>query len=68
MQNAGMASGLAMGVLQSAEAALAPALFGPWMNISGAILAAYWRRNPVSSDTPTSSASNPVNLVNPVKK
>ncbi|HEY6226137.1 MAG TPA: bile acid:sodium symporter family protein [Verrucomicrobiae bacterium] len=51
MQNAGMASGLAMGVLQSAEAALAPALFGPWMNISGAILAAFWRRNPVTTDS-----------------
>jgi len=51
MQNAGMASGLAMGVLQSAEAALAPALFGPWMNISGAILAAFWRRNPVTVET-----------------
>jgi BASS family bile acid:Na+ symporter len=47
MQNAGMASGLAMGVLQSAEAALAPAIFGPWMNISGALLATYWRRKPV---------------------
>jgi BASS family bile acid:Na+ symporter len=47
MQNAGMASGLAMGVLQSAEAALAPAIFGPWMNISGALLATYWRSKPV---------------------
>jgi BASS family bile acid:Na+ symporter len=50
MQNAGMASGLAMGVLKSAEAALAPALFGPWMNISGAILAGYWRKNPVAQN------------------
>jgi BASS family bile acid:Na+ symporter len=49
MQNAGMASGLAMSVLQSAEAALAPALFGPWMNISGALLAGYWRRKPVKT-------------------
>jgi BASS family bile acid:Na+ symporter len=47
MQNAGMASGLAMGVLKSAEAALAPALFGPWMNVSGALLAGYWRRKPI---------------------
>ena len=61
MQNAGMASGLAMGVLQSAEAALAPALFGPWMNISGAILAAFWRRNPVTpepSSVPQSTAAS----------
>lgn len=53
MQNAGMASGLAMTVLKSAEAALAPALFGPWMNISGAILAAYWRRKPVVESHPS---------------
>jgi BASS family bile acid:Na+ symporter len=52
MQNAGMASGLAMSVLQSAEAALAPALFGPWMNISGALLAGYWRRHPVLPEKP----------------
>jgi BASS family bile acid:Na+ symporter len=39
-----MASGLAMTVLNSAKAALAPAIFGPWMNISGSILANYWQR------------------------
>jgi bile acid:Na+ symporter, BASS family len=48
MQNGGMASGLAMGVLKSADAALAPAIFGPWMNISGSILASWWRKRPVS--------------------
>ena len=44
MQNGGMASGLAMGVLNSASAALAPAIFGPWQNISGSILATLWHR------------------------
>jgi BASS family bile acid:Na+ symporter len=48
MQNGGMASGLAMGVLNSADAALAPAIFGPWMNISGSILASWWRRRPAA--------------------
>jgi len=48
MQNGGMASGLAMSVLKSADAALAPAIFGPWMNISGSILASWWRRRPVA--------------------
>jgi BASS family bile acid:Na+ symporter len=48
MQNGGMASGLAMGVLKSADAALAPAIFGPWMNISGSILASWWRKRPVA--------------------
>jgi len=47
MQNGGMATGLAMSVLQSADAALAPAIFGTWMNISGSILASWWRRRPV---------------------
>jgi bile acid:Na+ symporter, BASS family len=47
MQNGGMASGLAMSVLKSADAALAPAIFGPWMNISGSLLASWWRRHPV---------------------
>jgi len=44
MQNGGMASGIAMEVLKSAKAALAPAIFGPWMNISGSLLASWWRR------------------------
>jgi BASS family bile acid:Na+ symporter len=47
MQNAGMASGLAISVLKSAEAALAPAIFGPWMNVSGSLLASWWRARPV---------------------
>jgi BASS family bile acid:Na+ symporter len=46
MQNGGMATGIAMNVLQSAKAALAPAIFGPWMNISGSVLASFWRRKP----------------------
>jgi len=44
LQNGGMASGLAMNVLESASAALAPAIFGPWMNISGSTLATWWHR------------------------
>ncbi len=47
MQNGGMASGLAMNVLKSAPAALAPAIFGPWMNVSGSVLATWWHRKPV---------------------
>ena len=47
MQNGGMATGLAMSVLQSADAALAPAIFGTWMNVSGSVLASWWRRRPV---------------------
>jgi len=47
LQNGGMASGLAMNVLKSAPAALAPAIFGPWMNVSGSVLATWWHRKPV---------------------
>jgi BASS family bile acid:Na+ symporter len=46
MQNGGMASGLAIDVLKSTSAALAPAIFGPWMNVSGSLLAGWWRRRP----------------------
>ena len=44
MQNGGMATGLAMDVLKSHVAALPPNLFGTWMNISGSMLANYWKR------------------------
>jgi BASS family bile acid:Na+ symporter len=52
MQNGGLASGIAMDVLKSAGAALAPAIFGPWMNISGSLLAGWWRRRPVDDKKP----------------
>jgi BASS family bile acid:Na+ symporter len=46
MQNGGMASGLAISVLKSTSTALAPAIFGPWMNVSGSVLANWWHRKP----------------------
>ena len=46
MQNGGMASGIAIDVLKSTSVALAPAIFGPWMNVSGSLLAGWWRRRP----------------------
>lgn len=49
MQNGGMASALAMNTLQSVKAALAPAIFGPWMNVSASVLATWWRRRPPTS-------------------
>lgn len=44
MQNGGMASGLAQEMGKLATVGLAPAVFGPWMNISGSTLANWWRR------------------------
>jgi BASS family bile acid:Na+ symporter len=58
MQNGGMASALAMNVLHSANAALAPALFGPWMNVSGSVLATWWHARPVPGDDPEPEASS----------
>ncbi len=43
MQNGGMVVGLAIDVLKSTNAALAPAMFGTWMNVSGSTLASWWR-------------------------
>ena len=42
MQNSGMASGLAISVLNNIITALPPAIFGPIMNISGSVLAYRW--------------------------
>jgi BASS family bile acid:Na+ symporter len=44
LQNGGMASGLAGSMGKLATVGLAAAIFSPWMNISGSILANYWRR------------------------
>ena len=46
MQNGGLASGLAKGMGKIATVGLAPAIFGPLMNITGSILASYWHRKP----------------------
>lgn len=42
MQNGGLASALAERMGMAATAGLAPAIFGPWMNISGSSLATWW--------------------------
>jgi BASS family bile acid:Na+ symporter len=50
MQNGGMASGLAVAMDKVATVGLAPAIFGPWMNITGSTLANYWMRKPIKDD------------------
>lgn len=42
MQNAGLATGLAKGMGKVATIGLAPAIFGPLMNITGSSLATWW--------------------------
>ncbi len=46
LQNGGLASGLANQMGKIATVGLAPALFGPLMNITSSILANWWGRNP----------------------
>ena len=48
LQNGGMASGLAGGMGKLGSVGLPAAVFSPWMNISGSILANYWRKRPVA--------------------
>ena len=49
MQNGGLASGLAMQMGKVATVGLAPAVFGPLMNITGSILASWWRNRPTKN-------------------
>lgn len=44
LQNSGLASGIAMSLNKIATLGLAPAIFGPLMNITGSTLATYWKR------------------------
>jgi len=46
LKNAGVGVGLAYDVLKSEAAALAPLVFGTWMNVSGSTLANFWRQRP----------------------
>ena len=51
MQNAGLASGIALEMGRVATMGLAPAVFGPMMNISGSSLATWWRGRKIKSDS-----------------
>lgn len=52
LQNGGMASGLAGAMGKLGTVGLAAAIFSPWMNVSGSVLANYWRKRP-ANDQPT---------------
>jgi len=52
MQNGGLASGLALQMGKVATVGLAPAIFGPLMNVTGSVLANFWRGKPVKDDIP----------------
>ncbi|HTN21424.1 MAG TPA: bile acid:sodium symporter family protein [Pelobium sp.] len=50
LQNGGMASGLAGAMGKLATVGLASAVFSPWMNVSGSLLANYWRKKNEKED------------------
>jgi len=47
MQNAGLSKGLANGMGKLGTVGLAPMIYGPMMNITGSILASYWKNKPI---------------------
>jgi bile acid:Na+ symporter, BASS family len=57
MQNAGLASALASRISSNAAVALAPAVFGPMMNITGSLLSSWWH-NRVPKDDASHQESN----------
>ncbi|MEM8888029.1 MAG: bile acid:sodium symporter family protein [Bacteroidota bacterium] len=59
MQNGGLASGLALEMGKVATVGLAPAVFGPWMNISGSSLATWWRENPPEETVEAAETKTP---------
>jgi len=66
LQNGGMASGLAGAMGKLGTVGLAAAIFSPWMNISGSILANYWRHRTISK-TDSRSGSSPSGKEGPLQ-
>ncbi len=66
MQNAGLASALASKISTNASVALAPAIFGPMMNITGSLLASWWHNRVPKDEAPKIETEEPEILINPV--
>ena len=62
LQNGGMASGLAGAMGKLGTVGLAAAIFSPWMNVSGSMLANYWKRRAVGYTGHTESERAKVTL------
>ena len=67
MQNGGMATGLAFGVLQSPAAALGAAVFGPWSAITASALASWWRRRTAQDASAVETAADVRTAGSPAK-
>ncbi|MBS1566571.1 MAG: bile acid:sodium symporter family protein [Bacteroidetes bacterium] len=61
MQNAGLASGLALTMGKLATVGLAPAIFGPLMNINGSSLASWWHNRLPPEDGETEQMKDTLN-------
>ncbi|MES2777830.1 MAG: bile acid:sodium symporter family protein [Bacteroidota bacterium] len=58
LQNGGMASGIAGSMGKLGTVGLPAAVFSPWMNISGSILANFWRKRPVDEPVANGELKN----------
>lgn len=59
MQNSGLASGIAVEMGKTATMGIAPAIFGPVMNINSSILASWWRKTAKSGGIKLADSSYP---------
>jgi len=59
MQNAGLASGLALTMGKLATAGLAPAIFGPMMNVTGSFLSSWWHNRLPEEDMALTKEEKP---------
>jgi len=59
MSNGGLASGLALTMGNIATIGLAPAIYGPLMNVTGSTLASWWRTRPPKDEIEKAVEENP---------
>lgn len=59
MQNGGLASGIAKEMGKVATIGLAPAIFGPMMNVTGSLLASWWRKKEIKKSNIKLSVQKP---------
>lgn len=62
MQNAGLASGLALTMGKLATTGLAPAIFGPTMNVTGSLLSSWWHNRLPAEDTESVKKDPEINV------
>jgi BASS family bile acid:Na+ symporter len=64
MPNAGLASGLALPMGNIATIGLAPAIYGPLMNVTGSTLASWWRSKPPKDEKQNSETEPATEIKN----